>query len=54
MNENDVWVSVSNPSEIDRYKTAAKNTFKKDTSTVTTHSMLFSAKLMPCHTVEII
>ena len=28
--ENDEWVSVSNPSEIARYKAAAKNTFKKD------------------------
>jgi len=28
--ENDEWVSVSNESEIAKYKTAAKNTFKKD------------------------
>ena len=28
--ENDEWVSVSEPSEIARYKAAAKNTFKKD------------------------
>ena len=28
--ENDEWVSVSNPSDIDKYKMAAKNTFKKN------------------------
>lgn len=28
--ENDEWVSVSNPSDIARYKAAAKNTFKKN------------------------
>ncbi|MBA1446698.1 MAG: antitoxin [Gammaproteobacteria bacterium] len=28
--ENDEWVSVSNPSDIAKYKAAAKNTFKKD------------------------
>ncbi len=28
--ENDEWVSVSNPSDIDKYKVAAKNTFKKN------------------------
>jgi len=28
--ENDEWVSVSNESDIARYKAAAKNTFKKD------------------------
>ncbi|HEC30442.1 MAG TPA: antitoxin [Candidatus Yonathbacteria bacterium] len=28
--ENDEWVSVSSESEIAKYKTAAKNTFKKD------------------------
>ena len=28
--ENDEWVSVSNPSDMERYKLAAKNTFKKD------------------------
>lgn len=28
--ENDEWVSVSNPSNMERYKLAAKNTFKKD------------------------
>jgi predicted DNA binding CopG/RHH family protein len=28
--ENDEWVSVSDPSDIARYKAAAKNTFKKD------------------------
>jgi predicted DNA binding CopG/RHH family protein len=28
--ENDEWVSVSDPSEIAKYKAAAKNTFKKD------------------------
>ncbi len=28
--ENNEWASVSNPSEIARYKTAAKNTFKKN------------------------
>ncbi len=28
--KNDEWVSVSNPSDIERYKKAAKNTFKKD------------------------
>ncbi len=28
--ENDEWVSVSNPSDIEKYKRAAKNTFKKD------------------------
>jgi predicted DNA binding CopG/RHH family protein len=28
--ENDEWVSISNSSEISRYKTAVKNTFKKD------------------------
>ena len=28
--ENDEWVSVLNPSDIDKYKKAAKSTFKKD------------------------
>ncbi len=28
--ENDEWISVSNPSDIAKYKAAAKNTFKKD------------------------
>ena len=28
--ENDEWVSVSNPLDIDKYKMAAKNTFKKN------------------------
>ena len=28
--ENNEWVSVSSPSEIAKYKVAAKNTFKKD------------------------
>ncbi len=28
--ENDEWVSVLNPSDIEKYKAAAKNTFKKD------------------------
>ena len=28
--ENDEWTSISNPSDIARYKAAAKNTFKKD------------------------
>ena len=28
--ENDEWVSISTPSDIARYKAAAKNTFKKD------------------------
>ena len=28
--ENDEWVSVSNPSDIEKYKVAAKNTFKKN------------------------
>ena len=28
--ENDEWVSVSKPSDIEKYKTAAKATFKKD------------------------
>jgi predicted DNA binding CopG/RHH family protein len=28
--ENDEWVSVSSLSELKKYKTAAKNTFKKD------------------------
>ena len=28
--ENDEWVSVSNPSDIAKYKVAAKRTFKKD------------------------
>jgi len=28
--ENDEWVSVLKPSEIQKYKTAAKNTFKRD------------------------
>ncbi len=28
--ENDEWISVSNPSDIERYKGAAKNTFRKD------------------------
>ena len=28
--ENDEWVSVSNPADIDTYKRAAKTTFKKD------------------------
>ena len=28
--ENDEWVSVSNPSDIAKYKAAAKSTFKKD------------------------
>ena len=28
--ENDKWVSVSSPSDIAKYKAAAKNTFKKD------------------------
>ena len=28
--ENDEWVSVSNGSDISKYKAAAKNTFKKD------------------------
>ncbi len=28
--ENDEWVSVSSPSDIAKYKAAAKNTFKKD------------------------
>ena len=28
--ENDEWVSISNSSELSRYKAAAKNTFKKD------------------------
>ena len=28
--ENDEWVSVSNPSDIAKYKAAARNTFKKD------------------------
>ena len=28
--ENEEWVSVSNPSDIAKYKAAAKNTFKKD------------------------
>ena len=28
--ENDEWVSVSNPTDIDKYKRAAKTTFKKD------------------------
>ena len=28
--ENDEWISVSNPSDIEQYKRAAKNTFKKD------------------------
>lgn len=28
--ENDEWVSISNPSDIARYKAAAKNTFKKN------------------------
>jgi predicted DNA binding CopG/RHH family protein len=28
--ENDEWVSVSNSSDIEEYKKAAKNTFKKD------------------------
>ncbi len=28
--ENDEWVSVSKPSDIAKYKTAAKATFKKD------------------------
>jgi predicted DNA binding CopG/RHH family protein len=28
--ENDEWVSISNPSDISKYKIAAKNTFKKN------------------------
>ena len=28
--ENDEWVSALNPSDIDKYKNAAKSTFKKD------------------------
>jgi len=28
--ENDEWVSASNSTDIDKYKRAAKNTFKKD------------------------
>jgi len=28
--ENDEWISVSSPSDIAKYKAAAKNTFKKD------------------------
>ncbi len=28
--ENDEWVSISSPSDIAKYKAAAKNTFKKD------------------------
>ena len=28
--ENDEWTSISNPSDIARYKAAAKNTFKKN------------------------
>lgn len=28
--ENDEWVSVVNPADIERYKLAAKSTFKKD------------------------
>ena len=28
--ENDEWVSVSSPSDITKYKAAAKSTFKKD------------------------
>ncbi|MBL1352298.1 MAG: antitoxin [Zetaproteobacteria bacterium] len=28
--ENEEWLSVSNPSEINKYKAAAKSTFKKD------------------------
>ncbi|MES9855879.1 MAG: hypothetical protein ABW166_04650 [Sedimenticola sp.] len=28
--ENDEWVSVLNPSDIEKYKAVAKNTFKKD------------------------
>lgn len=28
--ENDEWISVLNPSDIEKYKAAAKNTFKKD------------------------
>lgn len=28
--ENDEWVSISNPSNISKYKIAAKNTFKKN------------------------
>ncbi len=28
--ENEEWISVSNPSDVAKYKAAAKNTFKKD------------------------
>jgi len=28
--ENDEWISVSNPSDMAKYRAAAKNTFKKD------------------------
>jgi len=28
--DNDEWVSVANPTDLARYKLAAKNTFKKD------------------------
>lgn len=28
--ENDEWIPIENPSDIERYKTAAKNTFKKN------------------------
>ncbi|MES9856489.1 MAG: hypothetical protein ABW166_07800 [Sedimenticola sp.] len=28
--ENDEWVSVLNPSDIEKYKAVAKNMFKKD------------------------
>jgi predicted DNA binding CopG/RHH family protein len=28
--EDDEWISVTNPADMERYKLAAKNTFKKD------------------------